>query len=190
MFPTDWSRDGRYIAFTWQGKGTGFDAWVLPTFGDRKPIAVLKTPFNEGGTVFSPDGRFIVYTSNESGRNEIYARSFPGPGGKWQVSADGGADPHFSADGKEIYYRAPDQKVMAVDVKIGAGFEAGVPKALFLGRFQPANARNRFVPVGRRPEVPDRRAAGPGRHGADDGGFELVRRTRPLSRVDSYRLAV
>ena len=146
MFPTDWSRDGRYIAFTWQGKGTGFDAWVLPTFGDRKPIAVLKTPFNEGGTVFSPDGRFIVYMSNESGRNEIYARSFPGPGGKWQVSADGGADPHFSADGKEIYYRAPDQKVMAVDVKIGAGFEAGVPKALFLGRFQPANARNRFVP--------------------------------------------
>ncbi len=146
VFPTDWSRDGRYIAVMWQGKGTGFDIWVLPTFGDRKPIPVLKTPFNEGITKFSPDGRFIVYQSNESGRAEIYARSFPGPGGKWQVSAEGGADPSFSADGKEIYYRAPDQKVMAVDVKIGTGFEAGVPKPLFLGRFQPATARNRYVP--------------------------------------------
>jgi Tol biopolymer transport system component len=147
-FPTDWSRDGRYIAFTRQDKETGFDAWVLPTFGDGKPIPILKTPFNEGGTVFSPDGRFVVYVSNESGRNEIYARSFPGQGGKWQVSAGGGSDPHFSADGREIFYRAPDQKVMAVDVKAGAGFETGVPKALFLGRFQPATARNRFVPAG------------------------------------------
>ncbi|MEX1243815.1 MAG: hypothetical protein WEF99_03440, partial [Thermoanaerobaculia bacterium] len=147
-FPTDWSRDGRYIAFTRQGKDTGFDAWVLPTFGDRTPIAVLKTPFNEGGTVFSPDGRFIVYASNESGRSEIYARSFPGQGGKWQVSSGGGSDPHFSDDGREIFYRAPDQKVMAVDVKMGAGFETGVPKPLFLGRFQPATARNRYVPSG------------------------------------------
>ena len=79
VFPTDWSRDGRYIAVMWQGKGTGFDIWVLPTFGDRKPIPVLKTPFNEGITKFSPDGRFIVYQSNESGRAEIYARSFPVP---------------------------------------------------------------------------------------------------------------
>ncbi len=89
-----------------------------------------------------------MYASNESGRNEIYARSFPGQGGKWQVSADGGTDPHFSDDGREIYCRAPDQKVMAVDVKAGTAFEAGVPKALFLGRFQPRTARNRFVPSG------------------------------------------
>ena len=148
VFPTDWSRDGRYIAFSWQGKDTGFDAWVLPTFGDRKAIPVLKTPFNEGSTIFSPDGGFIVYVSNESGRNEIYARSFPGQGGKWQVSSDGGSDPHWRADGKEIFYRAPDQKIMAVEVKTGTGFEVGVPKALFLGRFQPATARNRYVPAG------------------------------------------
>jgi Tol biopolymer transport system component/predicted Ser/Thr protein kinase len=146
-FPTDWSRDGRYIAFSRQGKDTGMDAWMLPLSGDGKPIVILQTPFNEGGTIFSPDGRFIVYSSNESGRAEIYARSFPAQGGKWQVSSAGGTDPHFSADGREIFYRAPDQKVMAVEVKAGAAFEVGIPRELFLGRFQPATARNRFVPA-------------------------------------------
>jgi len=145
--PTDWSRDGRYIAYSRLDKDTGSDVWVLPTFGDRKPILVLKTPFNEGNAVFSPDGRFIAYSSNESGRNEIYVRSFPGPGGKWQVSTAGGADPHWSADGKEITFRAPDQKVMASAVREGAAFEAGVPNALFLGRFVPTTTRNRYVPA-------------------------------------------
>jgi Tol biopolymer transport system component len=153
--PNDWSRDGRYIAFSKlasaaeaarAGHDTGFDIWVLPTFGDRKPIPVVQSPFAEFGAVFSPDGRFIVYTSNESGREEVYARSFPGPGGKWQVSTAGGSDAHWRADGKELFYRAPDQKVMAVEIKTGAAFEVGVPRALFLGRFQPGNARNRYVP--------------------------------------------
>ncbi len=148
VFATDWSRDGRYIVYSAQAKDTGLDIWVLPTFGDRKPIPFLKTPFNEGNAVFSPDGRFLVYSSNESGRIEIYARSFPGPGGKWQVSTGGGSDAHWSDDGKEISYRAPDQKIMAVEVKTGAGFETGIPKALFLGRFQPGIARNRYVPAG------------------------------------------
>ena len=147
-FATDWSRDGRYIAFSWQGKDTGFDAWVLPTFGDRKAIPVLKTTLQRGWDRLLPDGRFMVYVSDESGRNEIYARSFPGQGGKWQVPSGGGSDPHWRDDGKEIFYRAPDQKIMAVEVKAGAGFEVGVPKALFLGRFQPATARNRYVPSG------------------------------------------
>jgi Tol biopolymer transport system component len=145
--PTDWSRDGRYIAYAQFAKDTGSDIWVLPTFGDRKPILVLKTPFNEGNAVFSPDARFIAYASNESGRNEIYVRSFPGPGGKWQVSTAGGAEPHWSSDGMEITFRAPDQKVMAAEVRKGAAFEAGVPKALFLGRFEPSNTRNRYVPA-------------------------------------------
>ena len=145
--PTDWSRDGRYIAYSQFARDTGTDIWVLPTFGDRKPILVLKTPFNESNAVFSPDARFIAYSSNESGRNEIYVRSFPGPGGKWQVSTAGGSEPHWSADGKEITFRAPDQKVMASEVREGTAFEAGVPKALFLGRFEPSNSRNRYVPA-------------------------------------------
>jgi eukaryotic-like serine/threonine-protein kinase len=145
--PSDWSRDGRYIAFYQIAKDSGSDIWVLPTFGDRKPVLVLRTPFNEGIAVFSPDARFIAYVSNESGRNEIYVRNFPGPGGKWQVSNAGGSEPHWSADGKEITFRALDQRVMAAEVRTGAAFEAGVPKPLFLGRFQPGNTRNRYAPA-------------------------------------------
>jgi hypothetical protein len=73
-------------------------------------------------------------------------QSFPGPGGKWQISTNGGTDPSWRADGKEIYYRAPDQKLMAVDVRSGESFEAGTPKPLFLGRVEPGPARNRYVP--------------------------------------------
>jgi eukaryotic-like serine/threonine-protein kinase len=146
--PSDWSRDGRYIAYMETGKDSSFDMWVLPTSGEGKPILLLQTPFNEGNSVFSPDGRFIAYVSNESGRNEIYVRSFPGPGGKWQVSTAGGAEPHWSTDGKEITFRSPDQKVMAADVRTsGDAFEASVPKALFLGRFQAAQTRNRYTPA-------------------------------------------
>jgi Tol biopolymer transport system component len=148
LIPSDWSRDGRDIAFTRFDKDTGQDLWVLPTSGDRKPIVVLRTPFNESNAAFSPDGRFIAYHSNESGRNEVYVRNFPGPGGKWQVSTAGGVEAHWSADGKEIMFRSPDQKVMAADVRTaGESFQAGVPKELFQGRFQPAVARNRFAPT-------------------------------------------
>jgi hypothetical protein len=121
---------------------------MIPTSGDGKPSLVLQTPFNETNGMFSPDGRFMTYQSNDSGRLEIYVRSFPGPGGKWQVSTSGGADPHWSADGKEITYRALDQKVMSVAVKAtGDAFQAGVPQALFLGRFQPGTVRNRYCPA-------------------------------------------
>jgi len=84
--------------------------------GDRKPYAFLSTPFNEQGGVFSPDGRWVAYQSNESGRDEIYVRPFPGPGGQWQVSTAGGSDPRWRPDGKELYYLAPDLKLMAAAV--------------------------------------------------------------------------
>ena len=144
-YACDWSRDGRYIAYMSQGKKTQFDIWVLPTFGDRKPIPVAVSPFNEGKPVFSPDGRFLAYTSNESGRPEIYVQTFPGTGGKWQVSTAGGNDASWRADGKELYYRAVDQKLMAVDIPAGGNFQAGIPRALFLGRVQPGNARNKYL---------------------------------------------
>ena len=119
-FACDWSRDGKYIAYSSQGKETEWDIWILPTFGDKKPVPFVKTPFAELRPVFSPDGRFLAYQSNESGRAEIYVQSFPGPGGKWQISTAGGIEPHWRGDGKELYYRAPDQKLMAVEIQAGA----------------------------------------------------------------------
>jgi Tol biopolymer transport system component len=144
-YASDWSPDGRYIAYVNQSKDTGFDIFILPTFGDRKPIPFLKTSFNEFWPVFSPDGRYIAYQSNESGRQEVYVQNFPGPGGKWQVSTAGGVEPKWRSDGKEIVYRAPDQNLMAVEVKAGDSFQAGVPKTLFPARTAPGIARNRYV---------------------------------------------
>jgi Tol biopolymer transport system component len=143
---SDWSRDGRYVAYASRGKETGWDIWVAPTFGDRKPFPFLKTPFAELHGTFSPDGRFLAYQSNESGRPEIYVQSFPGPGGKWQISTSGGREPHWRADGRELYYRASDEKLMAVDVQTKGDLVAGVPQLLFQARFDMAVARNRFLP--------------------------------------------
>ena len=145
-FVTDWSADGRFIAFASQGKDTNWDIWILPTFGDKKPYPWLKTPFLEIDPAFSPDGRYIAYQSNESGRSEVYVQSFPGPGGKWQVSSAGGTQAHWRGDGKELFFRSLDQKIMAVDVTAGATFEAGVPKPLFSVHLDTALARNHFLP--------------------------------------------
>jgi serine/threonine protein kinase len=146
-FASGWSRDGKYIAFSSQGKETGWDIWIMPMFGDRKPVPFLKTSFAELMPVFSPDGRLLAYQSNESGRTEVYVQSFPGPGGKWQISTSGGSEPHWRADGRELYYRAPGQKLMAVDVQTGSGVTVGTPQLLFQGRFDMALARNRFLPT-------------------------------------------
>jgi eukaryotic-like serine/threonine-protein kinase len=151
-FPTDWSRDGRYIAFCSQNQKTGWNSWALPTFGDRKPMPIVEGAFAELMPKFSPDGRFVAYQSSESGRPEIYVRSFPVASGKWQVSSSGGSDPAWSADGKKIFYRAADQKLMAVDVEAADTFKAGIPQALFPARVQAGVARNKYVvaPDGRR----------------------------------------
>ncbi len=143
---TDWSSDGRYIAYGRQGKETGWDCWALPTFGDRKPILIAGGPFLELFPAFSPDVRFVAYQSNESGRPEIYVQSFPVASGKWQVSSSGGTDPSWRADGKRLYYRSADQKLMAVDIQAGESFKAGIPQSLFAATVQPGIARNKYVP--------------------------------------------
>jgi Tol biopolymer transport system component len=144
---SDWSRDGKYIAYAMQAKDTNWDVWILPTFGDKKPFPFVKTNFSELWPSFSPDGRYLAYQSNESGRQEIYVQSFPGPGGKWQISAEGGVEPHWSDDGKELYFRAADQMIVAVPVTSGATFEAGTPKALFSTHLDTGLSRNRFMPA-------------------------------------------
>ncbi len=146
--PTSWSRDGRFLLYhTTNVPKTGSDLWVLPLEGDRKPVLLLGTEFNELQGRFSPDMRWIAYRSNESGRDEIYVRPFSasgssGPGsseprlgeGKWQISKDGGISPRWRADGKEIIFRNSNGSPEAVDVNgTGAAFQAGVPKQLFAG---------------------------------------------------------
>src|SRR5207249_5041905 len=108
-FADDWSRDGRYIIYEYEDPKTKYDLWVLPMFGDRKPFPYVQSDFNEAHAKFSPDGKWVAYGSDEIGRTEIYVRRFPNAGaGKWQVSTGGGDQPYWRADGKELFYLAPD----------------------------------------------------------------------------------
>src|SRR5205823_12416146 len=132
--PADWSPDGRFLLFRSIDPQTGFDLWVLPVSGDKKSFPFLKTPFEERNGQFSPDGNWIAYQSNESGRFEIYVQPFPGPGGKFQISSNGGLQPRWNKNGKEIFYVSLDSKMMAVPVKVspdGQSLETGTPAALF-----------------------------------------------------------
>ncbi len=133
--PLDWSRDGRYMIESVLDPKTKYDIWVLPLFGDRKSFPLLHTEFNELNAKLSPSGQWLAYVSDETKRNEVYVQTFPNPGGKWQVSTNGGDLPVWSRDGKELFFVGSDQKMMVVAVNSGAGsgskFEAGVPKALF-----------------------------------------------------------
>ena len=131
-FTEDWSRDGRFVLYVEAGAKTGWDLWALPMVGDRKPMAVMNSPFEERSGKFSPDGRWVAYQSNFSGRFEIYVQPFPGPGGKLQVSTAGGTFPRWRADGKELFFIAPNAKLMSVPVGPShSTFEAGSPVALF-----------------------------------------------------------
>ena len=126
-----WSPDGKTLLYNVLSSETSWDAWALPLTGDRKASVLLKSKFNDYRTRFSPDGRWFVYTSDETGRPEIYVQTFPLSGGKWQVSVNGGVEAVWRGDGKEIFFDSPDGKIMAVDVNLGASFEAGVPHQLF-----------------------------------------------------------
>ncbi|HET9362004.1 MAG TPA: protein kinase [Vicinamibacterales bacterium] len=128
----DWSSDGRWILFATQSPKTAHDLWVLPMEGEKKPIAVAQTASEERNARFSPDGRWIAYESNESGRNEIYVQPFPGPGGRSPISTRGGASPQWQRDGKGLFYVDQGTRVMSVPVAAnGPRVEPGTPVALF-----------------------------------------------------------
>src|ERR1700722_3849089 len=135
--PLSWSPDGRFLLYVSVGGGTKNDLWVLPLEAGRKPVPFLRTEFDEPDGRFSPDGRRVAYVSDESGRYEVYVRSFspgppPSPGeGKWLISNNGGHHPMWRQDGKELYYIDPDGRLMAVSLAAGPEFQAGIPKALF-----------------------------------------------------------
>ena len=163
--PNSLSADGQLLAFHEANPETGRDIWVLE-LKDRKARSFLKTPYEEFSSRFSPDGRWLAYTSDESGRREVYVQPYPGPGGKWQISTDGGQEPVWNPKGGELFYRS-GSRIMAVDVNqsrdregAGAGpnqgptgspvptaFSAGKPRTLFDGPYLPTGASFPFYDV-------------------------------------------
>src|ERR1700674_4763014 len=131
--PSSWSPDGQELAFL-EG-GAVRNIWILP-LKDRTPHVFIASPAYESAPSFSPDGRWIVYTSTESGRSEVYVRPYPGPGGKWQISTEGGTEPVWNPKGRELFYR-DGQKMMAAEYTAQPTFSAGKPKMLFQGPYTP-----------------------------------------------------
>jgi eukaryotic-like serine/threonine-protein kinase len=132
VYLNDWSCDGRYLVYTQVGPDGQSELWLLPLSGDHKPLAFLKSKFNEFQGQVSPDSKWIAYTSDESGRSEVYVQSFPVVGARWLVSNGGGNFARWRRDGKELFYRALDGKLMVAAIRNAArGLEFGTPAALF-----------------------------------------------------------
>jgi Tol biopolymer transport system component len=129
-----WSNDGKYIAYK-QGPAGMEDIWILPLFGDKKPFPIVQGPFHKDEPQFSYDGKWLAYTSDEDGGVfQVFIVSLPGKEQRLQVSKDGGGQPRWRADGKELFFRSTNGfTVMAVDVTLGPKLSAGVPQVLFRG---------------------------------------------------------
>ncbi len=137
--PMDWSTDQQYLLYRVTGDTRSNDIWVLPMTGEKKPFPLIATPFDDNYARISPDGRWVAYTSNESGRYEVYVAPFPGGGSKSQVSNAGGAFPRWRQDGREIFYMSQDGRVHAAAVSADASdFAVGAVSTLF--KFTQPNA--------------------------------------------------
>jgi serine/threonine protein kinase len=117
--PTDWSSDGRFVLYRTSDPSTGYDIWAVNMVGERRTVPVVQTRFEERDAQFAPNGDWIAYQSNESGRFEVYVQPFPGPGTKERISTDGGAQVRWRADGQELFYLALDEQMMAVPIRLG-----------------------------------------------------------------------
>ena len=155
-YPSDWSRDSRYLLFTVDGGATGRDVWVYD-FEQRAARALISSPFNDSGAVFSPDGKWVAYVAEDLRQPQIYIQSFSDPGVKIAVTEGGGRQPAWSKTGKELFYLAPDTTLTSVELKITgatlASNSIGEPTALFRTNIDPARAfRNHyaFTPDGQR----------------------------------------
>ena len=143
----DWSPDGHWMVFNEAVPNYGDDLVVVP-LDTRKPQEFLRTRFHEDGGRFSPDGKWLAYESDESGRAEVYIQPFPPTGGKWQISNDHGGQPQWRGDGKELYYStfSTPVRMMAVDIATtGPVLRAGIPRVLFEAAMQDTGARNRWA---------------------------------------------
>jgi eukaryotic-like serine/threonine-protein kinase len=134
----NWSADGRFLTFTAGNPKTLFNLWVLPLNGERKAFPFLQTETREENPVLSPDGKWVAFQSYQSGRSEVYVRSFPvEAAGVWAISTDGGEKPIWRRDGKELFYLTLDKKLMAVEVQTGEVFKVGTSRFLFQTHAQP-----------------------------------------------------
>jgi serine/threonine-protein kinase len=154
-FASSWSADGRELAIVEQFKETLVDIYIVAASGgEARPF--VASPFNESDAVFSPNGSWLAYESDESGRSEIYVTPYPQGGRRWLVSRDGGVHPEWRRDGKELFY-LNGKRVMAVDVNAGADFSTGKPRVLFEGEFSGLDVAidgSKFLMVKRDPPAP------------------------------------
>jgi serine/threonine-protein kinase len=132
--PQSFSPDGQLLTFSRPDPKTQRDIWIQSVKDPKQRSLFLGTPATEGASRFSPDGRWIAYVSDESGRPEIYVQPYPGPGGKWQISTDGGIEPVWNSNGRELFYRIGN-RMMAVPVTSQPTFSAGRPTMLFEGEY-------------------------------------------------------
>jgi serine/threonine-protein kinase len=143
--PSSWSPDGRVLAF--MEYATTRQIWTMPVDGDRQPRAFLRTSFNEVGPMFSPDGHWLAYGSDESGSGEVYVQPYPGPGRRWHVSIGGGENPRWNPNGRELFYRNGD-KTMVADITTAGVFSVSTPRVLYQGPGGvPAPDGQRFLAV-------------------------------------------
>lgn len=147
-FPIDWSSDGKFILFEEIGQKTKWDLWIL-SVSEHKATPYAQREFNERGGRFSPDGRWVAYSSDESGQREVYVQPFPGPGETVQISTGGGTQPRWRRDGKELFYLDSDYRMVAVSVKTdGSKLAAGNPEILFESRTRGLSWRNDYTVTG------------------------------------------
>jgi eukaryotic-like serine/threonine-protein kinase len=156
--PVSWSPDGRFLVYSRPDPKTGSDLWMVPMNGERKPLPVVQTAGDQFGGDISPDGRWLVYESNESGQFDVYVQRFQDAGGKWQVSVEGGTQARWSRDGRELYFVGPDARLMATPVRTSADgktLDLGTPVPLFRPRLAsgsgatPGRAQYAVAPDGR-----------------------------------------
>ena len=134
LAPTDWSADGRFVLYTFFGTFPATsDIWALPLFGERKPFPVIQTEFSESQGTFSPDGRWIAYTTDETGQPNVYVQPFLRAGGKHRISPNGGRNPHWRADGRELFYLDADGAMTAVPIDATDSLRGRVAKDAFSG---------------------------------------------------------
>jgi len=138
----DSSRDGRFLVYSIMGRQGGADLWVRPLDGDRQPYPFAESPFHKTQAQISPNGRWLAYTSYDSGRDEVYVQSFPAPGSRRQISSGGGMQPRWRRDGRELFYLGSDQFIHALPVQTDRTFEAGSPASLFRTRIVPQGSQS------------------------------------------------